>query len=188
MTSHIKGSSKTYDSVEDMFNDMAAEEKKYPWYKKLRLAIIRRSKRYNLWRFTPRGMYYTVLSIVQRARRGWADTDVYDLDHYLADVIAGTLRRLADTDHGWPQSDEYPTYESFVNDLRKMADAFELWNKLDDIETDEYWEPREKGGKLVCRFKSIEEQRAHWDACNKRREETLNEMRRIFDVWPSLWD
>lgn len=55
---------------------------------------------------------------ILRARRGWAPRDVWALDHHLCQVLAGMLDHLATTGHGWPESEEFPTYEDFTQAVR----------------------------------------------------------------------
>ena len=38
----------------------------------------------------------------QRARRGWADCDVWSMDSWFCAVVPGMLRQLADNHHGAP--------------------------------------------------------------------------------------
>jgi hypothetical protein len=60
---------------------------------------------------------------VQRARRGWADTDTFSLHTHLCEIMAGMLKHLAETAHGWPESEEFPTPESWIEALRANAAA-----------------------------------------------------------------
>lgn len=52
--------------------------------------------------FSPRSYYYYVKYKWQRAQRGWADCDVWSLDHYLAAWLPGALEHLKKTKHGIP--------------------------------------------------------------------------------------
>ena len=40
--------------------------------------------------------------LFQRAKRGYADCDVWNLSHYLSSVIAGSVKRLKKIQHGLP--------------------------------------------------------------------------------------
>lgn len=136
----------------------------------------------------PRRWYWGVKTFIQRGRRGWADRDVWNLDHYLARVIGESVHHLAVIDHGWPQSETYPTYESFVQDLCKIACAFERYSRLDVEEAHEYEQLpfSNRWRNLSAEEKGLLSE--HYDRCRRRQEETLAEMKRIVDVWPSLWD
>ena len=43
-----------------------------------------------------------VKAMYQRATRGWADCDVWNIDSWFQGVVPDMLRRLADTKHGTP--------------------------------------------------------------------------------------
>ena len=64
---------------------------------------------------------------IQRARRGYSERDVWNLDHYLATVIAGGCRALAADTHGYPNSgpDDPFTFEDWQKELRHAADLFQ---------------------------------------------------------------
>lgn len=59
----------------------------------------------------------------QRAQRGWDHTALWSLDDHLSKTLGAQLIALADIAHGWPQSDEYPTYEDWVAALRDNGNA-----------------------------------------------------------------
>ena len=56
-----------------------------------------------------------------RATRGWSEVDAWNADLYLAEVIAGMCRWLADNSHGYPQNE---TPESWRQKLLAIADGF----------------------------------------------------------------
>jgi hypothetical protein len=56
-----------------------------------------------------------------RGRHGWAPSDTWSLDHYLAGVMGHSLEYLADHNHGWPGTDEWKTPEEWEAELRKQA-------------------------------------------------------------------
>lgn len=57
----------------------------------------------------------------QRLSRGWDDSATWSLDIYLARGLSQQLEHLAATTHGWPQSDEYPTFEAWADALQMNA-------------------------------------------------------------------
>lgn len=63
----------------------------------------------------------------QRGRRGWADRDTWSFDTYLAELLAGALRHLAEHSHGHPIG---LTTEGWLAILSEMADGFEAWAHL----------------------------------------------------------
>lgn len=76
----------------------------------------------------------------QRIRYGASDGDVWDFEEYLEALIPYGIRKLAREGNGWPQSEEFPTYESWRDYLLKFADKWDVAFKgLDEIlEENEY--------------------------------------------------
>jgi hypothetical protein len=64
-----------------------------------------------------------VLFAWQRLTRGWDDRSLWSLDWYVCRTLGAQLTQLADTTHGWPQSDEYPTFEDWQAALRTHGSA-----------------------------------------------------------------
>lgn len=62
----------------------------------------------------------------QRITRGYSDFDCYDLAHFYGEMICETLAHLSNNTHGYPQSEEYPTFESWQEALCAAADDFDL--------------------------------------------------------------
>ena len=68
-------------------------------------------------------VYWPIRNRRQLVRRGWADTDTWGLDHTLCLRLGAQLLHLADTAHGWPGDDEFPTYEDWTTALRANGQA-----------------------------------------------------------------
>jgi hypothetical protein len=62
----------------------------------------------------------------QRITRGYSDFDCYDLAHFYGKMICETLAHLSVNTHGYPQSEEYPTFESWQEALCAAVDDFDL--------------------------------------------------------------
>lgn len=73
-----------------------------------------------VWRLARRGVA-RARNAALRAYRGWGPEDVWNLDEYVCWTLAGMLEHLAATDHGWPQSEEFPTPEDWDAVLRTHA-------------------------------------------------------------------
>lgn len=58
----------------------------------------------------------------QRGRRGYADTDLWSFDSYLAGVLVKALAQLRDTTHGYPSGLDTP--EEWAAILTQMVDGF----------------------------------------------------------------
>lgn len=60
----------------------------------------------------------------QRAVKGYSDRDVWGLSDYYTRLFEVTLRQLAATSHGWPPSEDTPTFKDWQKLLLEMADHF----------------------------------------------------------------
>ena len=107
----------------------------------------------------------------QRMIRGWDDTATWSLDHHLAITLGQQLAHLADTTHGWPQSDEYPDFTDWQAALRENA-AF-----LNTYATDKWASP--------TGVTTFEEDIA---ADTLRTENAQQALRWVATNFPSLWD
>lgn len=60
----------------------------------------------------------------QRATRGYADCDIWNMDCWLLSLIHDGLIHLADNNYGWPGDDRFPEPEDWDQYLRDMAQKF----------------------------------------------------------------
>lgn len=129
-----------------------------------------------------------------RARYGWAPRDTWNLNNYLNDVLAGSLKHLAEKTHGTPNGyphrtitpttplDEHGSpdtdHEQWVYDLRRWARAFEdaEWWEDHDIDFPPY---QNNDPDWVKKQQAVDE------FFSKRVEKALCEMA---PWWRSLWD
>ena len=76
----------------------------------------------------------------QRVTRGFCDYDYWDLDTYLSELLAQSIKMLADKTHGYPGTEEFPTYESWQQYLYKIVDLLR-YSLNDDMpnEFEEAW-------------------------------------------------
>lgn len=78
-----------------------------------------------------------------RGQIGWAPSDIWSFDHYIAGVIAGSIRRIA----------EFPGYkgesqEEWHATLNKMAKGFEAYNAPDAFHSEKAYKRVRKSLKL----------------------------------------
>jgi len=71
-----------------------------PWYRRVYWAIYRYFN-HSPWG-SPRRIYNEITFILQRAHRGWADSDTWSLDCYLDSWMPAALRHLKENKHGVP--------------------------------------------------------------------------------------
>lgn len=134
----------------------------------------------------------------QRCIKGYCDKDVWDMDVYLTYLLRDMLNDLSETSHGWPESDKFPTYESWANYLKEIAVHFNnsiesednckdellaydnyseyIKNKVDLSEDEE-----EKRLKEIWLNKSIKE-------AKYREKEQKKALKMLIEVFNSLWD
>lgn len=136
----------------------------------------------------------------QRATKGYADRDTWDLDTYLLELIPNMVDHLRQNTHGYPGNSNFPTPEAWDEYLLKeiiipLREANENKTKL--VNEYEYifekYPPKIENGYFVSTIPS--ELMKKWEAEEKRiyssREEQrikgftalLNE-----EVWHNLWD
>jgi len=75
-------------------------------------------------------MFLKIKSFIQRGRRGWANSDIWDFDCYLADIIAEGTKHLLKSQHGYPGS---LTQEEWDKKLEEIIWAFEYLRDSCDI-------------------------------------------------------
>lgn len=66
--------------------------------------------------------YRYVKAFIQRGRRGYADSDLWEFDYYLAKVIGNGIGDLAKISHGY--SDKFSTFEEYADMLNEMSAGF----------------------------------------------------------------
>lgn len=70
----------------------------------------------------PKGIIDQLAIGAERAKYGVANVDTWCFHDYAGIVLANGLRVLANESHGWPGTEEYPTFESWQDKLNEMAD------------------------------------------------------------------
>lgn len=68
---------------------------------------------------------------MERAKYGIAQADIICLHDYLGLVIANGLRLLAEYEHGWPGTEEFPTPEIWEAKLIEIAEKLEQASTTD---------------------------------------------------------
>lgn len=114
---------------QDIFDQMLDELRNMPWYTKLWWWICRQA--FNI-KLLPKRIYRFVVGKIQRSRRGFSHEDTWNLDQYLAKVIASSVTHLRHTTHGYPST---MTESEWDNILRKIVLGFNLYVYSRDMET-----------------------------------------------------
>jgi len=129
---------------------------------------------------------------IQRGRRGWADSDTWDMHCYLIKVIIPMLKYLKSNNHGFPGS--LKSSDEWSNILSEMISGFEAGKRvLDDNYLDEIqpgWceaskETKELLSGLNIKPSSRIEERKRMKADEKQ----FHKAMRLMDKWFfNLWD
>ena len=108
--------SKQYGTVEELVADL---HKKLPWWKDVYYYWYR--KLYNIRDFFVLG----IPTAWQRARRGWAKSDTWSLDYYLAKTISDSIDHLIENMHGFPANqDQFKTLDDWKEALENISWTF----------------------------------------------------------------
>jgi hypothetical protein len=91
----------------------------------------------------PEELYYWLKYSVQRAFRGYADSDVWSVDNYLCEIMPSMIRQLKRITHGYPSHLNSP--EEWEAILDKIIFGFEAGKRLMDSEN---WAVNE-GSKMI---------------------------------------
>jgi len=89
-----------------------------------------------------------VRAFIDRGKRGWANTDVWDGDTYLGKVISGMVRELAKYNSGCPEelydktckNDECHKWKEI---LEEIAQGFEAADQMKRMSFSHMWEKKE---------------------------------------------
>lgn len=124
----------------------------------------------------------------QRVTRGWSDADAWNAAWHLTTVTAAMLDQLADTAHGWPGNDEFPTFDTWVTALRaNAANLRRFTNDPDERATQARWwalatDPDADPDQVEEAFT------AHLDAEGAAKAAAADAMRWVADHLNHLWD
>lgn len=79
----------------------------------------------------------------QRATRGFADCDVWNLDSSILNYLSGTLKHLSEIAAGWPGNEQFPKYSDWTGFLKEMSEKFAAANESNEYYptpiTDKWW-------------------------------------------------
>ena len=150
-------------------------------------------RRLSNWPANFRGFFRQFKWAYQRVTRGFSDYDYWDLDTYLTQMLADSIEQLAIHTHGYPGTEEFPTYESWRDYL------FDIVNKLrfslkDDLpneyEKEFYDTYKDMSFKKVPTNKELDKKFFEKELENdklqaKARNEALDMIKHVYD---HLWD
>lgn len=136
------------------------------------------------------GLFFRKLKwVYQRAKYGWCDLDLWNLDWTLGNYIASSVNELANRTHGYPHG---LSPEGWDKILRAIAKDFYLgvnedaWNNPyeDEISYEKNYHELEKAEQVIW-DKWFEEERKKQKAMEIRRQEGFKDLQKWY---PNLWD
>jgi len=155
MTNKIK-TLETKKQVVVLFEKIKEEEKKHPvkhWFSR---------KLFQLQQL-PSDIRLSVVGFFQRGKRGWANSDTWDFDDYLTDVIIAGMTHLRKYVHGHPNN---------VNNLR-------TWKRILKTIIDGF-----KAYKKACNYTKTKTKRAY----NKEMKKFNEGMKLFHRYYGAFWD
>jgi hypothetical protein len=72
----------------------------------------------------------------QRATRGWADCDTWNIDGYITRILPPMLTHLADHGCSYPSCPPFETPQKWSEYLRDLATRIDGWDRWDDDKND----------------------------------------------------
>lgn len=169
-----------------------------------------RSMRYYLthpWEWF-KDLKYCLRDAYQRITRGYADTDWFNMDSHLLELLPAMLKELATHSHSYPGTAPFDTYEKWTAWLNEMADNLISCREEEIDKANEYYkeyieslklnwndtkESEDKNGACTISNPNHEEisklyfarSKELGDAAQQRLEDTLEKLSQYFF---HLWD
>lgn len=90
------------------------------------------------WRVvhTAKGLPRDVKDFIQRGRRGWADSDAWNLHSHIARTLGPALIHMSENLYGYPGRPPYENYEDWKRDVRSAGEKLVAWSNWDCTEYD----------------------------------------------------
>lgn len=121
----------------------------------------------------------------QRAFRGWADCDWWNMDYYLVEIILPMLKELKKNQHGYPGHGQASTPEKGDAILDRMIEGFEAANRVTE---DDYYK-QISGDSIEAMGNAPREEILEWGEASKRDQKIFSDKMKLFNKWFfALWD
>ncbi len=121
----------------------------------------------------------------QRAFRGWADCDVWDMHSYVSFVFVPMLKAFRENTHGYPGYGVADTPEKWDALLGEMLEGFEAAKRVGE---DDYYKIV-NGDSLNAIFTATPNDVAEWSRLAKEDRKLFEKKMKVFTRWFfHLWD
>lgn len=126
----INSGDKTYENFSEFWDSIQEELEARPWYVKLWDGVYTPFRRVVE---NGRQLSGRVRNTYERARYGYGHRDLWDFPEYITKLIGSAAGDLADIADSWPQSKEFPTFESWIDFLKQLE--YDLaWYSIDSVD------------------------------------------------------
>lgn len=156
-------------SVQEMFEELNSLRSSRPWYRKL----LDHHTFPGLHRLRYRYGIGAMRNVYQRARYGFGYRDLWNFPEYITGLIGKASGDLADSAHGWPQSEEFPEFQDWVGFLYGLRDDLSQYS-TDSVEFYGGYSPGDY------------EKHREYDLKNQARAQAA--MERFAQNWTGMWD
>jgi len=75
----------------------------------------------------PGDIKLSIISFIQRGKKGWSNRDTWGFDYYLSDVISKGVRYLKENIHGHPAN---LTEGQWIDTLNQIIETFEMTTRI----------------------------------------------------------
>jgi len=145
---------------------------------------------YMRWFYRPSTFWENICSSLrwikhcwQRAFRGYADCDCWEIASYLAEILPPMLKQFKVNLHGYPGWGQASTPEKWDSLIDRMIEGFEAANRVAE---DDYF--KETNADILTR-KPTREEVLVWVEASERDQKIFKDSMRVFTKWFfGLWD
>ena len=142
------------------------------------------------WFYNPKTFWGNIIATIdwlkhlrQRAFRGWADCDSWEIASYLTEIMPPMLNRLKRDSHGYPGWGQASTSEKWDALLDKIIEGFEAGKRVNN---DDYY--MSTNADILTR-KPAKEEVLSWSEASKVDKKIFNDNMKVFIKWFfHLWD
>jgi len=114
---------KSYKNIDEMLIDIKKEQKAHP-IKNFFFTIQCKLKKWFI--NNPRDLKNNIKWFIQRGKRGYSDSDLWDFDSYLAEIISKGLKEFSEEIHGVPDD----IAKKFKDEDKELIESVKEWKRI----------------------------------------------------------